>query len=117
MKILKGSIIVLVSLILFASCTQTQRIDSNLEPYNIELRYGIKYYKKTAFTGEIFQNFENGQLESKENYKDGIRNGVFEYYFENGQLKSKENYKDGIRNGVFESYYENGQLESKEKYK
>ena len=117
MKTLKRSIIVLVCLILFASCTQTQRIDYNLEYYNIELRDGIKYYKKTAFTGEIFRNFENGQLESRENYKNGIKEGLYVEYYKNGQVELLGKYNDGNMNGEFEKYYENGQLESRENYK
>ena len=117
MKTLKRSIIVLVCLILFASCTQTQRIDYNLEYYNIELRDGIKYYKKTAFTGDIFRNFENGQLESRENYKNGIKEGLYVEYYKNGQVELLGKYSDGNMNGVFEKYYENGQLESRISYK
>tara|TARA_B110000259_G_scaffold112128_1_gene128024 strand:- start:322 stop:1488 length:1167 start_codon:yes stop_codon:yes gene_type:complete len=115
MKKLKGSIIVLFSLFLFASCTE--RIGYNLEGDDIEYIDGIIYYKKIAFTGEIFENFENGQLQLKENYKDGVRNGVFESYYENGQLAEKENYKFGDRDGLYEGYFESGQLKSKENYK
>ena len=116
MKTLKRSIIVLVCLILFASCTQTQRIDYNLEYYNIELRDGIKYYKKTAFTGEIFRNFENGQLESRENYKNGIKEGLSAVYYTNGQV-AEWNYDSGELDGLHKAWYENGQLTAEINYK
>ena len=61
MKTLKRSITVLVCLILFASCTKS--IDGKKEKSYIEVRKGITYYKGTPFTGEIFENYDNGQLD------------------------------------------------------
>ncbi|MDB4170527.1 toxin-antitoxin system YwqK family antitoxin [Polaribacter sp.] len=115
MKILKRSITVLFCLILFTSCTKS--IDRKKEKSYIEERKGIIYYKDEPFTGEMFENYKNGQLQLKENYKDGVRNGVFESYYENGQLAEKENYKFGDRDGSYEGYFESGQLKSKENYK
>ena len=68
MKILKRSITVLVCLILFTSCTKS--IDGKKEKEYIEERKGIIYYKDEPFTGEMFENYKNGQLQLKENYKD-----------------------------------------------
>ena len=45
------------------------------------------------------------------------KNGVVETYYDNGQLASKTNYKNGERNGLRETWYENGQLESRVTYK
>ena len=116
MKILKRSITVLVCLILFTSCTKS--IDGKKEKSNIDERKEITYYKGEPFTGEIFENYENGQLKYKSNFKDGKReDGLYERYYENGQLSYKTNLKDGKRNGLAESYYENGQLQYKVNYK
>ena len=138
MKTLKRSITVLVCLILFISCTKS--IDYNKEESNIEVREEITYYKGTPFTGEIFENYENGQLKYKNNFKDGkqvenetyyengqlwVKNnfkdgtivGLAEQYYKNGQLQYKSNYKDGKKDGLSEEYYENGQLEYKANYK
>ena len=115
MKILKKSITVLVCLILFTSCTQS--IDGRKEKEYIEERKGIIYYKGTPFTGEIFENYKNGQLNSKENFKDGKRDGLSEWYYENGKLQVKSNYKDGKENGLYEQYDENGQLRYKINFK
>jgi antitoxin component YwqK of YwqJK toxin-antitoxin module len=94
MKTLKRSITVLVCLILFTSCTKS--IDGKKEKSNIEVREEITYYKGTPFTGEIFLNYLNGQLQFKINVKDGIEDGLYETYYENGQLEYKANFKDGI---------------------
>ncbi|MDA9969053.1 hypothetical protein N9E63_03520 [Polaribacter sp.] len=115
MKILKRSITVLVCLILFTSCTKS--IDGKKEKEYIEERKGITYYKGEPFTGEIFENYKNGQLWAKANYKDGKEDGLYESYYKNGQLRSKVNWKDGKEDGLLELYYENGQLESKQNYK
>ena len=45
---------------------------------------------------------EDGQLESRYNFKDGEKDGLWEEYYKNGQLKSKENYKDGKKDGLME---------------
>ena len=38
--------------------------------------------------------------------------GISKSYYEDGQLESEENYKDGKREGISKYYYRNGQLES-----
>ena len=45
------------------------------------------------------------------------KNGVIETYYDNGQLKSRENYKDGKLDGLREAWYSNGKLYSRENYK
>jgi len=108
MKILKRSITVLVCLILFTSCTKS--IDGKKENEYIEEKKGITYYKGEPFTGEIFRNYDNGQLKAKINYTDGKKDGLSEHYYENGQLQFKMNFKDGKEDGSsFESYDKDGQ--------
>ena len=74
-------------------------------------RNGIKYEinSQIPFTGVSTDYYENGQLEYKETFKNGVENGLTEAYSENGQLQYKTTYKDGLRNGLSEDYYENGQ--------
>ena len=56
---------------------------------------------------ELF--YENGQLSSKVNYKDGKEDGLYEMYYENGQLQYKANFKDGkMEDGSLESYDKDG---------
>ena len=61
--------------------------------------------------------YENGQLESKINWKDGERHGIQESYYENGQLERKFNWKDDRAYGLEEVYHENGQFKSKINWK
>ena len=80
----------------------------------IVMRNGLAYEvnSQTPFTGIAVDYYENGQLEYKENFKDGRRNGRTEFYYENGQLQYEWNYKDGKPEGLQESYYEDGRLRS-----
>ena len=55
----------------------------------------FKKYSRKPFTGCFVNYHENGQLECKGNYKDGKRDGLWEWYHDNGRLESKRNYKDG----------------------
>ena len=45
------------------------------------------------------------------------KNGVVETYYDNGQLESRSNYKGGNLDGLYEIWNENGQLESRVTYK
>jgi len=75
-------------------------------------RRGI-YYKKFSdvpFTGET-DGFWRGS------FKDGKREGSFEFYWESGDLRTKGNFKDNQRHGFWISYFENGQLFFKGEYK
>jgi len=51
--------------------------------------------------GEWLDFFENGQLSSKENYKDGKEDGLWKKYFENGQLRQVGNFKDGKHEAIW----------------
>ena len=104
-----------LALLIVASCSKS--IDSGLEKDYIKYEKNITYYKGLPYSGEIFANYKNDQLEFKGNFKDGKRDGLFEWYYKNGQLKKKQNFKDGEKDGLFEWYSENGQLERKRNYK
>jgi antitoxin component YwqK of YwqJK toxin-antitoxin module len=41
----------------------------------------------------------------------GKKQGIWVTYYDNGQLDTKGNYKNGLRDGVWETYYWNGTLE------
>ena len=96
-------------LFLLVSCSKEVTYDSLVS------RNGIAYEvnSQTPYTGEVVKLFENGQLEKKASYLDGMMNGPFESYYENSQLEEKSIYKNGIIDGPYESYYKNGQLRTK----
>ena len=65
----------------------------------------------------IFNYFENGQLEFRENWIDGVRSGLFEWFYENGQLQYRGNYTDGVQDGLVEFFDEDGNLTETRTYR
>ena len=133
MKKIKKSITVVVCLISFVSFAQ--RIDISSEKDNIFKEDGIIYYKSDIFTGQIFENHENGQLKYEMEFEDGIYVEDITYYddgqlrgkrtqfkeedyYKNGQLRRKVHYnQDGEKDGLTEKYFEDGRLKYKYTYK
>ena len=52
-----------------------------------------------AYTGEVFTNYENGQIAFKGEYRNGLKDGRFEDYYENGQTKKLINYDNNVIKG------------------
>ena len=61
-----------------------------VSPDDLVVRYGITYKK---FTNIPFTGYVEGV--PKGTYKNGKRDGVWEFHNENGSLSSKTTYKDG----------------------
>ena len=59
-----------------------------------------------------------GQLQIRENYIDGVQDGLYEEFWSNGQLHIRGNYRDGeevVQTRL--TYRENGQLEYRTNYR
>ena len=50
--------------------------------------------------GLLVEYLSNGEVESKENYKNGKLDGKSIYWHENGQKSSEALYKNGLKEGV-----------------
>ena len=53
-------------------------------------------------------NYENGDIFSKSNYKDGFLDGLFEEFHPNGKLASKGKYKKNNKVGTWFEYSKRG---------
>ncbi|MDC6460800.1 hypothetical protein PQY88_00835 [Gammaproteobacteria bacterium] len=88
-----------------------------------EMINGIVYdqsvppYNGVPLTGILIENFENGQLQFKGNFKKGKKEGVVDFYYRNGQLRKRQHHIKGKITGIQEQYYEDGQLEFKGTFK
>ena len=51
--------------------------------------------KRKRKNGLHTRYYDNGQILSKENYKDGKLDGKWTEWYENGQIRGKANFKDG----------------------
>jgi antitoxin component YwqK of YwqJK toxin-antitoxin module len=58
-----------------------------------------------------------GIVRSKENYKNGVKDGKQEYYAIDGELEKVENYKNGELDGIQKEYSAYGKLIKKSEYK
>ena len=67
--------------------------------------------------GVVEKYYDNGQLESRKNYKNDKLNGLWEDWYANGQLKSRKLFKDGKFNGLCEAWDRDGKLWTKATYK
>ena len=47
--------------------------------------------------GVVETRYDNGQLSTRENYKDDKREGLCETWYENGKLLESTTYKDGVK--------------------
>ena len=96
-----------------SGCSKEVPLDQIVE------RGGLNYEvnSQTPFTGSAVEYYENVQILSKINYKDGKKDGLSEFYMENGQLVSKSNYKDGELDGLLEWYFWDGSIVDKKNYK
>jgi antitoxin component YwqK of YwqJK toxin-antitoxin module len=95
--------------LIITSCSKEVPADQLVE------RNGIKYEvnSQTPFTGASLTYYNNGQLEDRKTYKDGMFDGLQEWYFSNGQLEYRKTYKGGVQVGVYESYFFNGQARAR----
>jgi antitoxin component YwqK of YwqJK toxin-antitoxin module len=96
-------------ILIITSCSKEIQLDQLVE------RNGLSYEvnNEEPFTGSTLSFHPNGQLESRIEYKNGLRDGLSETFNENGQILESENYKENILNGLYERFHENGQLRVK----
>jgi len=84
---------------------------------NGEIKFERKYIKgeEIGEGGSIITRFDNDQLKSEVNWKDGKLDGKQTRWYENGQIKSVGNFKEGV--GKETSWDKNGQKKSEANWK
>jgi len=94
--------------------TFAQGIDHN----QLEKRLDIMYLKSAAepYTGKCFGYFENGQKGLRGEYKEGLRDGYWEFWYSNGQKKVEGSYSDGLKNGEWTYWFSDGVVRMKATY-
>ncbi len=85
----------------------------------LQMRNGIAYQvnQETPYTGKFVQKYDNGQISTKAQFKDGVEIGTESNWYPNGQMASKLNYKDGKLDGLMQTWYVNGQKKTEFTYK
>ena len=71
--------------------------------------YSFGYQIDENFTGQIIKKYENGQIESIENFKNGKIDGEFKEFYRDGTLFQIGSFKSGDLENI-KVFYENGNL-------
>ena len=133
---MKKLLILLFSILISFNSYGEVELDFSLDSFCTEspkaqIRRNLFYLPNTQkpYSGEnICVYLSNGQYYSQGDIKEGLRDGVWNFwyengqiksegYYENGQIRSEKHYKDGELDGVHTEWYENGQKESEANYK
>ena len=79
-------------------------------PGSLDL-YQTGTYRDGQREGRFEYFYPSGVLRGRGTYENGLQEGPYESYYESGEPRNKFNYTDAEQDGPFESYHESGQLE------
>ena len=79
--------------------------------------YQTGNYRDGQREGSYEYFYPSGAFRGGGTYRNGEQNGPFESWRENGQISEMNTYKEGVLDGPSESYHENGQLRTKFNFK
>jgi antitoxin component YwqK of YwqJK toxin-antitoxin module len=97
-------------------------VDGDIFEYNAYYENGSfmisgmynEYGRKSGFWSTYY---ENGQIESRIFYSNGIRNGKGLYYDVDGSVLAQDEYRYGKKHGIWAQYSEDGKLLCQREYK
>ena len=79
---------------------------------------GVAYATKgVPYTGCMYSNYPNGNLNYEGTLKDGLLDGTYRQYYPEGQLEHESQMVKGINQGVSKLYWKNGTLKGENTYK
>lgn len=111
-------------LISFLGYSQIDTINQQLLPMKSTItkpyKVGRIYYENgetTPFSGVLYGKYPNGNFLTKQEYKNGIGNGIWINYYEDGTIKEVGNYTDNRVEGPIVQYHPNGKIKAKGTYK
>ncbi|MDX9797758.1 MAG: hypothetical protein RBT05_02760 [Bacteroidales bacterium] len=73
-------------------------------------------YKGNILNGQTLSFYENGNINSKNYFKDGMQDSIYVLYYENGTTQIKGNYKLDTKVGKWEYFREDGSPDGEEIY-
>ena len=104
--------LLLISAVLFASCAKEYEevIEDSYEDGSPKT---VKVYEVNGDEKDLVKEiayYENKQKRLVGEYKNGQRDGFWQYWYENGNKWSEGYFKAGRRDGLGKTYHDNGQL-------
>lgn len=121
-------LIILLCFTPFVGCTQNDTIVIPPESEFVSMNdanvtyggeYGQQYFAKGSkkpYTGWLCARYDNGQLESLQQFKDGIGNGIWINYDPDGRKESQGTYLNNKTEGPSMLFYEDGSIKAKGNY-
>ena len=112
---MKKKHIPLLALLLASQLYPQSKMDIN----NLIDMGGLLYApnKEKPFSGSVFDLYDNGQKKLNGRYRNGIKNGKWQWWNMDGGIDSTGSYKKGLMNGLWEFYFSNGNLKGKGQYR
>jgi len=92
----------------FFSCEEPKKPFS-LDSSKIDLAKSVVLYQGVPYSGKVYR-FYPGGLDTLwvQNYKGGLKNGVWKKYFLNGEVKEERRFRNGKKEGDYVGYYSGG---------
>ncbi len=78
---------------------------------------GLLCYNKKAFSGIVYELYDNGNLKFEYNVSNGLSDGKSEVFYNNGNLKYIGYFKKGKEDGIFKGWYDNEKLAFEKPFK
>ncbi|PIX32812.1 MAG: hypothetical protein COZ59_12020 [Bacteroidetes bacterium CG_4_8_14_3_um_filter_31_14] len=88
--------------------TFAQGVDNS----QLEEHSQVMFLKKATepYSGQCYGYYESGQKGLRGIYKNGVKDGFWEYWYSNGQKKIEGTYSNGKKEGKWLFWFSNGQL-------
>ena len=103
----------------FLFITSTAFPQAKMDMNNLMDRGGLLYApnKEKPFSGSVFALYDDGQKKLNGRYRNGLKNGKWEWWSATGVKDSVGTYKNAIKHGKWTYLYENGQKWKEGTYK
>ncbi|MDX1684969.1 MAG: toxin-antitoxin system YwqK family antitoxin [Saprospiraceae bacterium] len=105
---------------------ERNELQNKLEQYTVLKGTDTKHgeYKRMTLDGELLETaqfedglqvgeqkiYENGELYSIANFKNGQHHGLYQTFYRGGQVNVEGEYVDNVMTGKWKSYYPDGQI-------
>ena len=102
--LLASSLLIVIAL---SSCSGNHSFIKK-DSENLDLTKRIVEFNQSAYTGFVYDTFDNGDTISVEFYKLGLKHGNWKKFYIGGSLKEVRVFNNGKKEGKYEGFYNDG---------
>ena len=102
---MKSILLIVLIPILFISCNNSK--ENNDEQQEKNVKFYLAENTHNNFTGDVVDYYSNGQIKTKQSYKDGQKHGKYSYWFKDGNKKAEGIFSSGKRQGTWKWWHNN----------